>query len=258
VAACLFGANLVLLTLFLNPGASLVREMRGLFLALFLPYTAGAWVALSLSALVGSLIRRWPTFARAPVERFSWLTSLSLLSVSASAALYWLNLMSYRYSIPEESVRALAGASLALTAAALLLVSIGLDVLLFPLRSRGVSAALVVIAAGASVVVPLALLPLPQPASHPVPLATEPARAARRVTLVGIDGLGPGQVTDGVARGELPALARMMREGAHGPLATIQPTHAPALWTTVFTGRFPRDHGVKSFVRYRLLSSRRS
>jgi len=77
----------------------------------------------------------------------------------------------------------------------------------------------------------------------------------RRVTLIGIDGLGPVFLREGVARGNLPAFARLLRRGASGPLATLRPTEAPPIWTTVVTGRLPRDHGVKSFVTYRLLGS---
>ena len=73
--------------------------------------------------------------------------------------------------------------------------------------------------------------------------------------LVGVDGLGPAQLQDGVARGALPSFAQLLRRGAHGPLATLRPTLGPPIWTTAFTGRLPRDHGVKSFVSYRLRGS---
>jgi predicted AlkP superfamily phosphohydrolase/phosphomutase len=50
----------------------------------------------------------------------------------------------------------------------------------------------------------------------------------------------------------LPELGELVRRGAYGPLATLRPTEGPPIWTTVFTGRLPRDHGVKSFRVYRL------
>jgi predicted AlkP superfamily phosphohydrolase/phosphomutase len=62
-------------------------------------------------------------------------------------------------------------------------------------------------------------------------------------------------VREGIARGSLPAFAQMMRRGAHGTLATLRPTEAPPIWTSIFTGRLPRDHGVKSFATYRLRGS---
>jgi predicted AlkP superfamily phosphohydrolase/phosphomutase len=86
----------------------------------------------------------------------------------------------------------------------------------------------------------------------PVPVATETVRPTRRVVLIGLDGLGPDQLRDGITRGVLPELGELVKRGAYGPLATLRPTEAPPIWTTVFTGRLPRDHGVKSFRAYRL------
>lgn len=256
LAASLFGADVVLLTLHLNPGISLFTEAPALLASLFLPYAVAALPVLLLAALLGTALQWWPAGARSPIASMPWFTSLSALSVGASAALFGLNLWQYRYSIPVESVRALAGASLALAAAALVLLAVGLDALLFPLRDKGVSAAVAVLAAASAVVVPLAMLPEPAAPREPVPFSTESfGSGGRRLILVGIDGLSPKQLETGVAEGSLPAFARILRRGAHGPLATLRPTEGPPIWTTIFTGRFPRDHGVKSFVTYRLLGS---
>jgi len=258
LAAALFAADVVLLILYLNPEVRLVEELPALVVAIFLPYAAAATVFLFLAALAGAVVRWWPAAARPPIESLPWFTTMSLLAATVSGVLFWLNLLSYRHSIPAESVRALAGASLALGLVALTLVAVGVDTLLFPLRGRGISAALVVLASAAQVVVPLALLPVPGARPEPVPLAMEPVRPVRRVTLVGLDGLGPEQLREGVSRGGLPAVSHIFREGAHGPLATIRPTEGPPLWTTLLTGQLPRDHGVKSFSTYRLLASRTS
>ena len=149
-------------------------------------------------------------------------------------------------------MRGLLLSASAATGAWLLLVAVACDALLFPRRSRRVSAALVVLAAASAVVLPLAWRPVPGPAPAPVPLATETVQPVRRVVLIGLDGLGPRRLRDGVAAGRLPALAQMVKRGAYGPLATLRPTEGPPIWTTVFTGRLPRDHGVKSFATYRL------
>jgi len=258
LAAALFAADVVLLILYLNPEIRLVEELPALVVAIFLPYAAAGTVFLSLAALAGVVVRWWPAAARPPIESLPWFTTLSLLAATVSGVLFWLNLLSYRHSIPAESVRALAGAGVALGLVALTLVAVGVDTLLFPLRGRGVSAALVALASAAQVVVPLALLPVPGARPEPVPLAMEPVRPVRRVTLVGLDGLGPEQLRAGVSRGGLPAFSRIFREGSHGPLATIRPTEGPPLWTTLLTGQLPRDHGIKSFSTYRLLASRTS
>ena len=256
LAAALLSAELVLLTLLLNPGASLRDDGPGLLLSLFLPYAAGASLGFGLLAIVAAAFHGWPRIARPPLPGLPWFTSLVFVAQLSAAALYWHNLLSYRHSVPAEFVRALAGAGVALTASALVLLAVGVDALLFPRRSRGVSAALVVLAYAAGIVLPLALRPQAQAAPHRVTTATESARAPRRVIVIGMDGLGPELVHAGVARGSLPAFARLMKRGASGPLATLQPTEGPPLWTTLVTGRLPRDHGIKSFATYRLRGAR--
>jgi predicted AlkP superfamily phosphohydrolase/phosphomutase len=255
VAATILAADLVLLTLFLNPDATLRRDGAALLLSLFLPYLFLLTAGFALLALTGAAFRGWPRAPRPPLPGLPWFASLTFLSLAAAAGLFWLNLVSYRHSVPAESLRGLAASCAALTASALVLVAVGLDALLFPLRSRGVAAALVVLTAAGGVVLPMALRPAPVPAPVPVPLSGETVPPLRRVILIGVDGLGPDQVRDGVAKGSLPAFAQILRRGAGGPLATMRPTQGPPVWTTIVTGRRPRDHGVKSFATYRLRGS---
>jgi predicted AlkP superfamily phosphohydrolase/phosphomutase len=255
VASALFAADLVLLTLFLNPDAAPGRVAVPLARALLLPYAAAGTAVLLLLAAGWSLLRGSPDTPRPPLPGLPWLTPLALIAVAAAAAVFWLNLLSYRYSIPAELVRAVAASSVALTAAALVLLAVQIDAWLFPLRGRAAAAALVVLSAATAVVVPLALRPARAAVPAPVPLATESIEPVRRVVLIGIDGIGPDQVREGIARGTLPALAQALRRGAHGPLATLRPTEGPPIWTTILTGRLPRDHGIKSFTTYRLAGS---
>jgi predicted AlkP superfamily phosphohydrolase/phosphomutase len=255
LASSLFAADVVLLTLFLNPEAAPAREAAPLARALLLPYVVGGAALLTLLALGWALLRGSPHAPRPPLPGLPWFTPLALIAVAAAAALFWLNLLSYRYSIPAEVVPAVAASAVALTASALVLLAVQIDAVLFPLRGRAAAAALVVLAAAAAVVVPLALRPARAPAQAPVPLATESIEPSRRIVLIGIDGIGPEQVRDGVSRGVLPAFAQALRRGAHGPLATLRPTEGPPIWTTILTGRFPRDHGIKSFTTYRLAGS---
>ena len=258
VAAAILAADLVLLTLFLNPETTLRRDGPALLLSLFLPYLLLATAGFALGALAGAGFRAWPRAPRPLLPGLPWFGSLTFVSLLAAAGLFWLNLLSYRHSVPAESLRGLAASAAALTAAALVMVAVGLDAWLFPLRSRGVAAALVVLAAAGGVVLPLALRPAPLAAAAPFPLAGETVAPLRRVLLIGLDGIGPEQVRDGVAKGGLPAFAQILRRGAGGPLATMRPTQGPPVWTTIVTGRRPRDHGVKGFATYRLRGSARS
>lgn len=256
MAAALLAGDVVLLTLFLNPDVMLAADGPALFLCLFLPYFLGGTVALWLLAVLVAVLPPMPRVLRPPVEGLPWFTILTLAAVAAAAVLFWSNLLGYRHSLPPAVVPPLAASAVALTAATLVLGAVVADTALFPARARGVSALLVVLAAAAAVVFPLAVRPRPAPPATPVPVATERVTPARRLVVVGVDGLDLPQLRAGIARGELAGFASILRRGAHGPLATLRPTEAPPIWTTIYTGRLPRDHGVKSFSSYRLRGSR--
>ena len=255
LASSVFATDLVVLTLFLNPHATLRADGGALLLCLFLPYWAAGTVALFAGALLGTLALGGARAPRPPIEALPWFTSMGTVALAAVSALLWANLWSYRHSIPVEFVRGLLLSASAATGALLVVVAVACDAALFPRRSRALSAALVVLASSSAVVLPLAWLPVPSAPTAPVPFATDTLEPVRRVTLIGLDGLGPRRLRDALASGRLPALGQMVKRGAFGPLATLRPTEAPPIWTTVFTGRLPRDHGIKSFAVYRLRGS---
>ena len=49
--------------------------------------------------------------------------------------------------------------------------------------------------------------------------------------------------------GELPHLAALAREGAHGPLRSVVPPLTPPAWASFATGKHPGHHGVFGFTR---------
>ncbi|MCI0398668.1 MAG: DUF2304 family protein [Chloroflexi bacterium] len=87
--------------------------------------------------------------------------------------------------------------------------------------------------------------------SQPHLLATPTARPAHRpgkVVVVGLDGATFDLITPWAAEGRLPTLARLMRQGAHGPLrSTIPPMTAPA-WTSFATGANPGRHRLYDWI----------
>ncbi len=79
-----------------------------------------------------------------------------------------------------------------------------------------------------------------------------PAVVADPVVLLCVDGADLQVIEPMIAAGQLPTFARLMREGASGPLATIEPTRSPNIWTSIATGKAPVDHGIQHFVAFRL------
>jgi predicted AlkP superfamily phosphohydrolase/phosphomutase len=253
LAASIGAAALSTLALYLNPALALRHEAPALLLCLFLPWAAAGTLALAFLAAAGSALRWWRAVLP-PIPRRPFLASLTFVSLAVAAGLYWSNLLAYRHALPTETLRALALSALVVSAAAVTLVAIGLDLWLYPLRERSFAGALAILAPAAALSVPLALRPEPVSPPPAVPVRLDAAQPSRRIVVVGIDGLGVRDVT---AEPPLsPVLARLARRGALGALATLRPTEAPPLWTTLMTGRFPRDHGVLSASTYRLAGSR--
>jgi hypothetical protein len=95
-----------------------------------------------------------------------------------------------------------------------------------------------------------AVLAVGRPAPAPPP--SLPAAPGDRVLLIGIDGVLPAEAEYLLARGELPALARLAAEGS-GLLAYHRPPAEPpaVFWTTVATGRPAAEHGVTALDSYR-------
>jgi predicted AlkP superfamily phosphohydrolase/phosphomutase len=48
--------------------------------------------------------------------------------------------------------------------------------------------------------------------------------------------------------GRMPAMARVVREGASGVLLSMEPSASPSLWTTIATGVGPDRHGIHGFI----------
>lgn len=255
LAGAVLAADVVLLTLLLNPQVSLAREALPLSRALFLPCWLTATAVLCLLAAFLAVAPGLPRPVQPPVEGLPWFATLAAVAALAAAALYWHNALAYRHSVPLAHLRALVGSALGQSASALVLLAVVAEAALFSSRERPLAAPLVVLAAAAGVVVPLALRPGPETPRRPVSFALEAVQPARRVRLLAVDGLGPEHVRRALERGTAPGLARLVRRGARGPLATLRPTEGPPVWTSMFTGCLPRDHGVKSFVVYRLHGS---
>lgn len=85
----------------------------------------------------------------------------------------------------------------------------------------------------------------------PRPALSSHSSGRGRVLVVGLDGATFDLIRPWAADGALPALARILEGGAHGPLrSTIPPMTAPA-WTSFATGTNPGRHGLYDWIARR-------
>jgi predicted AlkP superfamily phosphohydrolase/phosphomutase len=69
-----------------------------------------------------------------------------------------------------------------------------------------------------------------------------------KLLIVGWDGATFDITQPMAARGELPVLARLLAEGAWGPLHSTVPPVSPQAWSSFLTGVHPGQHGVLGFL----------
>lgn len=179
------------------------------------------------------------------------MTWLVMLALGGAATLLWLNVVSLRQFIPAETLRVAAVAATVLTAAAGVFLVVCLFHYSFGRRGLIVS---YVLSGGfllGALAIPLILRPEPSPGDviPRMPLEEEPS--SRRLTIIGIEAASMSYVLPAVAEGRLPNFARLIESGASGAMRTLHPTESLAVWNSIATGKFPRQHGLKGFYRYR-------
>jgi hypothetical protein len=104
LAALLLAADLVLLTLFLNPEVTLRGDAWALLTSLLLPWTAMALPGLWLVVAVSSALPGWPARRVRPWRRCP-ASPPPPSSPFRRRRLFWLSLVSYRHSVPVEVSR---------------------------------------------------------------------------------------------------------------------------------------------------------
>ena len=72
--------------------------------------------------------------------------------------------------------------------------------------------------------------------------------ASRRVLLLGWDAADWKVIRPLMDAGKMPNVARLVRNGAAGQIATLHPPLSPMLWTSVCTGKRPFKHGIHGFT----------
>ncbi|MCC6359159.1 MAG: alkaline phosphatase family protein, partial [Phycisphaerales bacterium] len=71
---------------------------------------------------------------------------------------------------------------------------------------------------------------------------------ARRVVIVGLDGLEPSLTEEFLAAGLLPNLARLREIGSFQRLGTTWPPLSPVAWSSFSTGANPGKHNIFDFI----------
>jgi hypothetical protein len=252
IASALLSAYLTIATLHLNPTFPL--SAAGPVAAAFaLAYGANAilvfyaLVVLRQVAAVQVLSPGWLS-----VRVLAW---MGAIAAGLGAAVLWLNARDFAPFLDADTSRRMTLAALALALCA----GVCLALALAHIGRRGTwpSGVLLVTTLLLSVAVPLlqrapappAVAPLPvEPGGGPLDGAPQPGG---RVVLLAIDGASLDYIRLAVAEGRLPNFGRALDAGAATHLATLRPTQAEPIWTTVATGRLPQTSGVRAAARYR-------
>src|SRR5689334_21784488 len=71
---------------------------------------------------------------------------------------------------------------------------------------------------------------------------------AKRVVIVGMDGMDPGLATKFMQEGRLPNFEKLANAGVFRALDTSNPSMSPVAWSTFTTGTDPGSHGIFDFL----------
>jgi len=72
--------------------------------------------------------------------------------------------------------------------------------------------------------------------------------SARRVIVLGLDGLSPRVASELMDAGEMPNLSSLGQKGTFRPLGTTCPGISPVAWSSFLTGVNPGKHGIFDFL----------
>jgi predicted AlkP superfamily phosphohydrolase/phosphomutase len=68
------------------------------------------------------------------------------------------------------------------------------------------------------------------------------------VIVVGVNGMELDVIRPLLLKGDLPNLSRVVKNGVHGKLRTVDSPNCPRVYSTMFTSTRPEEHGVTGFL----------
>lgn len=83
------------------------------------------------------------------------------------------------------------------------------------------------------------------------PLYGKAANASKpkpRVVVVGVNGMELDVIRPLLVKGEMPNLAKVIKNGAYGKLRTVDAPNCPRVYSTLFTSTKPDENGVTGFI----------
>ena len=95
-------------------------------------------------------------------------------------------------------------------------------------------------------------LPLKSAASVEALVPVPDGVPAPHVVLLGFDGLDPRVLDRLIADGRLPNFKRLREQGTAGDLGTLPHANSAVIWSTIYTGYNPKQHGIHDFYRVRM------
>lgn len=197
---------------------------------------------------IGALSPGWVS-----VRLLAW---MGAAAAGVAAYLMWSNLRGFAMALDAIGARRMTAGAVATTAAAGVLLLIAVAHYSFGRRGSRVGAGLFLIAAFASLALPLAArggAVVPGVRTRPAAVAVAPPPedpSLPRVIMLALDGASLDYVWPRVPEGRLPNFARLLESGAVMDLATIRPTQPDPVWAAIATGLYPSHNGVRSAADY--------
>jgi len=79
-------------------------------------------------------------------------------------------------------------------------------------------------------------------------IATSIRSLAKKVIVIGFDGMDPRLCERMMDAGELPTFDKLRKQGGYSSLATSNPPQSPVAWASFINGAGPGSHGIFDFI----------